>query len=53
MATAMSRAAVMCLGLSTSKVFVVAVINSPPFGKCSDRTDDGRVIFSASQGQRY
>ena len=53
MAVAMSRAAAICLGLFTSKVSVVALINSPPFGKCSERTVEGGVIFSASQGQRY
>ena len=50
MAAAMSRAAAKCAGLSTSKVSVVAVINSPPFGKCSDSTVDGGVIFSRKPG---
>jgi hypothetical protein len=41
----MSCAALKCAGLSTSKLSVVADINSPPFGKCSERTVDGGVIF--------
>ena len=52
-AAAMSCAAARCAGLSTSKVSVVADINSPPFGKCSDSAVDGGVIFCASQGLRY
>jgi hypothetical protein len=53
-AAPMARAAAICAGFSTSKVSVVADINSPPFGRCSTNTGaDGGVTSDASQGQRY